>query len=203
MPDGSKVKLAANSRIRLASPYIDNRRDIYLEGEGTFTVAPDKARPFAVHSGSLVTTALGTVFRVNNKNEAITSVRLISGRVVVAGKSFSNVFLQPGQELRLNNNSLAVEVRKEELKTIDPAVVKPQPVVLNFVKKPLTEIFNQLRQQYGISISDENANLQNADFTGVFDSSKESLESFLTTLCDLNGLKLVGNQAKGYTIQTN
>lgn len=201
LPDGSTVKLGGNSRIRFASPAIDNRRDIYLEGEGTFTVAPDKARPFAVHSGSLTTTALGTVFRVNDKNGLITSVRLFSGRVVVKGRSFADVYLHPGQELRLNNNSLVVAIRRDEPKL--PAVVKPQPIVMNFVKKPLTEIFNQLHQQYGITISYENVNLQNADFTGIFDSSKESFESFLTTLCDLNGLKLAGDKDKGYTIAMN
>lgn len=201
LPDGSKVKLASNSRIRFTSPYIDHRRDIYLEGEGTFTVAPDKTRPFAVHSENLTTTALGTVFRV--RNGLVTSVQLFSGRVVVDGKSVDHVYLQPGQELRLNNSSLAVELRLEAPKVTLPRVVKPQPIVLNFVKKPLTEIFNQLQEQYKVSISYEHVNLQNADFTGVFDSSKENLESFLTALCDLNGLKLVGSQDKGYMIQTN
>jgi len=199
LPDGSKVKLSGGSKISYNSPFINNRRDIYLEGEGIFTVAKDKARPFAVYSGNIVTTALGTVFRVNDRNKPVTTVQLYSGRVVVRGKSFSDMYLQPGEQALLNSSNFTVQIRKEEAKVA--AVVKPQPVVLTFTKESLAEIFNQLQKECAVAITYDAANMQNMEFTGVFNSGKETLESFLSTMCEINDLTLKKTGSKSFTIQ--
>jgi transmembrane sensor len=62
LPDGSRVELAAWTRLSVA---IDgsHRRIVLHEGEAFFHVAPDR-RPFTVEAGLGVTTALGTAFGV-------------------------------------------------------------------------------------------------------------------------------------------
>ena len=61
-PDGSRIDLAAQSRLSLA--FDDRARTITLhEGEAFFRVAGDP-RPFRVTAGDGVTTALGTAFGV-------------------------------------------------------------------------------------------------------------------------------------------
>jgi transmembrane sensor len=198
-PDGSRVKLSGRSKISYDSPFINNRRDIYLEGEGVFTVAKDKARPFAVHAGSIVTTALGTVFRVCDKSKPVTTVQLYSGRVVVGGKSFSDVYLQPGDQVLLNSSNFTVHMRREEPKAVVAA--RPQPVVLSFTKESLADIFNQLQKECSVTISCDGVNLQNMEFTGVFNSGKETVESFLSTLCEINELTLKKTAGKSFSIQ--
>jgi ferric-dicitrate binding protein FerR (iron transport regulator) len=193
------VKLSGRSKISYNGPFINNRRDIYLEGEGIFTVAKDKARPFAVHAGSIVTTALGTVFRVCSRSKPVTTVQLYSGRVVVGGESFSDVYLQPGERVLLNSSNFTVQVKREESKAV--AAARPQPVVLSFTKESLGEIFNQLQKECSVTISYDGVNLQNMEFTGVFNSGKETVESFLSTLCEINELTLKKTAGKSYSIQ--
>ena len=209
LSDGSKVKLAGNSSISFNDPFINNRRDLYLKGEAVFTVAKDGARPFAVHSKGIMTTALGTVFSVNDKGSLFTTVHLYSGRVVVKketedGKAFAAVYLSPGEQLLLNKADFSVQIRRGEPKAAVAAapVVKPQSHLLQFSKQPLTEIFDLLQKQYGITISYEADGLKNMDFTGVFNGDKETLESFLGTLCDLNELTLKKTGSNRFSIQT-
>ncbi|MBS1607062.1 MAG: FecR domain-containing protein [Bacteroidetes bacterium] len=199
LPDGSKVKLSGKSKISYSNPYVDNRRDIYLEGEGVFTVAKEKARPFAVHAGNIVTTALGTVFRVSDRGKPVTTVQLYSGRVVVRGKSFSDVYLQPGEQVLMNSSNFTVEVKKEDPKVA--AGARPQPVVLNFTKESLAEIFDQLQKECTVTISYDAVNLRNTEFTGVFNSGNETLESFLSTVCEINELTLIRTAGKSFSIQ--
>lgn len=208
LPDGSKVKLAANSSISFNDPFIDNRRDLYLKGEAVFTVEKDAVRPFIVHSRGITTTVLGTVFSVDDRGGLFTTVHLYSGRVVVKkdvgeGKAFAAVYLSPGERLLLNNADFSVQVRKDEKAAVAKApVLKPKPQVLKFTVQPLTEIFNQLQQQFAITISYDKDSLKNMDFTGVFNSDKETLESFLSTLCDLNELILKKTGSNSFSIQT-
>ena len=209
LSDGSRVKLAGGSSVAFNTPFINNRRDLYLMGEAVFTVAKDGARPFAVHSKGIVTTALGTVFSVNDRGGLYTTVHLYSGRVVVKkevedGKEFAAVYLLPGEQLQLNNINLSVKIRRDEPKpaVAARAVPKPRLHLLQFTKQPLTEIFDLLQKQYAVTISYDAAGLKNMDFTGAFDSDKETLESFLGTLCDLNELTLKKTGENKFLIQT-
>jgi transmembrane sensor len=72
LSDGSKVELAPRSSIEVS--YTDKVRELSLSsGEGYFSVAPNKERPFVVKVGSLNVRAVGTEF----------NVRRAEGRVVV------------------------------------------------------------------------------------------------------------------------
>ena len=62
--DGSVVTLNAGSRLRWASAFTPNGRDVYLDGEAYFSVTHDAARPFRVHARGTVAHDLGTRFTV-------------------------------------------------------------------------------------------------------------------------------------------
>jgi len=209
LPDSSKVELTGASRISFNDPFINGRRDIFLEGEAVFTVRKDDAKPFTVHARGIATTALGTVFRVSDKHGLFTTVHLISGRVVVKkedtkdGKAFKNIYLLPGQQLAVNKENFSVQI-----KNLTPATkVRPEPAaapaqqILTFTNRPLTEILSLLQKEYKMSISFDAAALQNMTFTGTLDRNKESLESFLNTLCDLNELTLKKISDNSFSIQ--
>lgn len=216
LSDGSKVKLARNSSISFNDPFINNRRDLYLNGEAVFTVEKDAVRPFVVHSRGITTTVLGTVFSVDDRGGLFTTVHLYSGRVVVnkdveegkkeaaEAKAFAAVYLLPGEQLRLNNVDFSVQIKRDEPKAAVAGVgtSRQQPTVLQFTKQPLAEIFDLLQKQYAITISYDADGLKNMDFTGVFNSDKETLESFLGTLCDLNELTLEKTGNNKFSIQT-
>jgi transmembrane sensor len=207
LPDGSKVRLSKGSSIAFDRGRTA-RRDIALTGEAVFTVAHDKTRPFTVHSKDLAVTALGTVFGVDDTHNAFTTVLLYSGKVVVKKaatgvRGFSDVYLAPGQQLTVNRNDWSVSIR---MALPAPSGTERQAApaarqLMTFTRQPLTEIFNELHNAYHITISYDTAAVKNIDFTGTFNSEKESLESFLSTLCDLNELTLKKTKDKGFSIQ--
>jgi ferric-dicitrate binding protein FerR (iron transport regulator) len=207
LPDSSKVALSGSSEITFDSAFTNGKRDIFLEGQAVFTVKKDNARPFTVHSKGIATTALGTVFSVSDKNGGYTMVRLFSGRVVVKkekqDRSFRDIYLMPGQQLTIDKEDFSVRIKdaRPAASVEKPATLSATQQALHFDSRPLTEIFSLLQKEYNVSISYDPATLQNMTFTGLLNRDKESLDSFLTTLCDLNDLSLKKTSDNSYAIQ--
>lgn len=81
LQDGSKIELNTNSKIRVRLK--DNLRQVSLEkGEALFTVAHDATRPFVVIAGEARLRALGTVFNVRRKADAV-QVTVVDGTVQI------------------------------------------------------------------------------------------------------------------------
>lgn len=82
MEDGSVVEMNTNSELNVA--YSDHSRDIWLaHGEGNFTVAKNKSRPFIVHAGDATVTAVGTAFSVDATRPDQLRVAVSEGTVAV------------------------------------------------------------------------------------------------------------------------
>jgi len=212
LPDGSKIALSGKTTVSFDSAFTDGRRDIFLvRGEAVFTVKKDP-RPFVVHSNGITTTALGTVFSVSDKQRLFSTVHLFSGKIVIKkaagekGGSFRDIYLKPGQQLVLNKEDFSVQVKN----ILPPAAAVPAPAnqaasqhILDFTNRPLGEILSLLQKEYNVSIAYDATALQNMTFTGKLNSDKESLESFLSTLCDLNDLSLKKTNDNSFSIQVN
>src|SRR5699024_7923477 len=66
LSDGTRIHLNVESRLSVAAGFnSDNKRIVHLEGEAFFEVAPDRQRPFEVHTAGSVTQVLGTKFNVS------------------------------------------------------------------------------------------------------------------------------------------
>lgn len=210
LADGSTVQLAGNSAISFHRPFINDRREIYLKGAAVFTVAKVKSMPFTVHSGKIATTALGTVFSVDGTISLITEVHLFSGRIVIkkedsAGKTaFKDIYLQPGQDLILDNiRDMTVLSYTNPRMMGGPAkkTAKPvQPQIFTFNRQSLAEILDLLQHACKASLTYDTAAVKNMDFTGSFNKDKESLESFLATLCSLNDLEFTKTGPNSFSI---
>ncbi|MBV4355699.1 FecR family protein [Pinibacter aurantiacus] len=205
LPDGSVVKLGANSSISFDEHFANNKRDIFLKGEAVFTVAKDKTRPFTVHSHTVAVTALGTVFDVNDRNPAKAIVHLYSGKIVIRKEKdiagdFKEVYLAPGQLYQLNKENLVAIVSEAPKAKITPVAPKVKPV-LNFNKQSIAEILTQLQKEYKLIIDYNDDVIRNMDFTGTYDPSGATVESFLETLCMLNDLTLTKTNDHHFSIQ--
>jgi transmembrane sensor len=64
LADGTRVAMAADTKLRVSARYGESRRDVFLTGEALFDVVHDASRPFAVHVADLVAQDLGTEFGV-------------------------------------------------------------------------------------------------------------------------------------------
>src|SRR5881397_3428896 len=84
LQDGTQVTLAPQSRVRYTADYGTAHRDLYLDGEAYFQVAPDSQRPLRVHTTGSVTEDLGTAFVVRAYADRIaTEVVVAEGRVAL------------------------------------------------------------------------------------------------------------------------
>jgi transmembrane sensor len=85
LPDQSRMTLNTGTRVRVL--YRDNARVVQLdEGEATFDVAQDAARPFEVHAHDGIARALGTQFNVMASADRVT-VSVLSGHVQIISPS--------------------------------------------------------------------------------------------------------------------
>lgn len=89
LADGSRVILAADSKLRIPADYNGpsrngSRRELELEGKAFFEVVHDSARPFVVRTATAVTEDLGTEFVIDAYPETrATQVVVASGSVAL------------------------------------------------------------------------------------------------------------------------
>ncbi len=85
LQDGTQVTIAPKSRVRYPADYGTAHRDLYLDGEAYFQVAPDSQRPLRVHTTRSVTEDLGTAFVVRAyADQVATEVVVAEGRVALS-----------------------------------------------------------------------------------------------------------------------
>lgn len=111
LPDGSKVWLNADSRLTYPSRFSSTRRQVSVQGEAFFDIAPNTQAPFIVKTVNQEIQVLGTTFNVNAyKDEAISATTLINGSVrVLDFQTGHTVTLKPGQQAASSTFGLEVE----------------------------------------------------------------------------------------------
>lgn len=163
LPDGSKVILNSLSEIRYKSPFVGNERVIELKGEAFFEVKKNVYRPFKVISKGITTTALGTSFNVNGKNDNHVEVALVTGKVRVVDASLNTVILDPGKSAIAG---LEGEIKVQEFNYLDKAGWKDG--VLAFKENSLTMIFSKLEDWYGVRFEVDEANFGQYHYSGNY-----------------------------------
>lgn len=99
LADASVVHLNADSRLSVL--YTPASREVSLQrGDAMFDVAKNPQRPFNVHAGDAVVTAVGTSFEVDMVSDAI-EVRVFEGAVRVQPRATSATLVHKGEWLRL------------------------------------------------------------------------------------------------------
>lgn len=146
LPDGSKVILNSQSKIKYHRPFNETERLIELDGEAYFEVKKDDQKPFRVLANGVSTTALGTSFNVNSKIRNVVEVALVSGKVRVSKSLDQSIVLSPGKSTRVNKYG------KFEILEFDP-VEKVGWIdgVLIFKNNTLSEIIARLEDWYGVN----------------------------------------------------
>jgi transmembrane sensor len=198
LSDGSTVELLSNSTLSYPENFNSLKRDLLLNGEATFNVAKNVAKPFSVYSNSVLITVLGTRFTVKSYNaNTVTKVILQEGRVMVkiADSSIpdnkNEYYLTPGD----------VFLFKKAKKTDSPAVrilhlEKDKNDCYIFNNSPLDVVFDQLQIIYNAKIIYDGAELGNRTFIGKIDK-KDPLNHILKSIALLNnfGLRQQGDSS--------
>jgi Fe2+-dicitrate sensor, membrane component len=114
LPDGSKVQLNSDSRLRFESTLSElGKRKVSLSGEGYFEVKPDSVHPFIVETPSYNIEVLGTSFDVScYPNDSLITTFLQQGKVKISKGSSKPVYLAP-RELYCYNTSTSESSKKK------------------------------------------------------------------------------------------
>lgn len=164
LADGSTVDL--NGGTRLSVRFGRKARHVVLaEGQAVFDVTHDARRPFLVAAGDRTVRVVGTQFDVRRLGGKV-SVTVARGAVEVrpadglAGKAYR---LHPGQKLDHMEGQAGAEV----------AAAEPNEVLgwrsgrLVYRGQPLSEVIDDLNQQFPTPIRVEDAELARAPISGV------------------------------------
>ena len=185
MPDGSTVWLNAGSTMRYPVSFGKTGRDIFLSGEGYFTVTHQAGKPFTVYTALAKITDLGTEFNVKAyPDENMVETTVIKGELAVDNSetvnAFDRILLKSGQKL-----SVTVSEQQPALviTQLDPymaeAEVSWKESNWRIQSETLQNLAVQLERRYDVHIRVDDR-LKDIRFTGPIND--ESLEQVLHQL---------------------
>ena len=179
LEDGSTIELRPGSKLSYPEHFTGGRREVQLEGSAFFRIAADPQHPFYAQSRGLVTHVLGTSFSIDwDQHQQELKVAVRTGKVEVHPRENENIstVLTPNQQILYTEGS----------SSLTPALVD-SPWLINsgkdliFKAAPVSQVFAQLKESYGIDIVPEKEEIGKKQFTG--DLSHLSFYIALKIIC--------------------
>jgi len=183
LPDGSEVRLNADSRISFRQNQFGEERDITLEGEAFFNVTKQGSFKVITHKG--IITVLGTTFNVYARDNSF-KVTCYTGSVMVSG-DMQSVTIEPGESAELSNKTL--KVQKDSKLSYVKGWINGE---FYFENTPLYLVFDEVERQFNVKFV-TNIREERLYYTGGF--SNKDLSEALESICLPMNLK--------YEIDTN
>ncbi len=199
LEDSSVITLAPGSAVRYYVPFVNNKRDISLQGQAWFKVAKDAGRPFTVYADNITTTALGTAFMVNTRVKDKVEIRLFEGKVVIRSVdtafTMKEVYLAPGEMFNIDRLRGQYAVKRFEndipvdniVKELIPVENAAPVVALDFTQQPLKDVLTAIGKRYKVRFVYDATLIANEQVTGTFLPS-DSLNIVLSILGTVNDL---------------
>ncbi|HWB90308.1 MAG TPA: FecR domain-containing protein [Puia sp.] len=190
LPDGSKLDLQPQARIRLAGDYNKATRTIaLLAGKVSFEVAHRQQRPFVVQMDAATVRDLGTTFTIDRSADSITVV-VSSGRIAFTEK-------HTGETRELNAGGglclYTTMQRQGEIRTIADSSAS-----LRFDNAELSTVIAALQKKFGKKILLRDTSIAQKRLTVHLDG--ESFDNAIKIVCsslnlqystDSNGMILI------------
>lgn len=143
LPDGSKVKLNAESRLSLKPYWWPISREVEMVGEAFFEVT--KGSRFAIKTSNGLVTVLGTSFNVFSREDQF-KVFCMTGRVEVASGDESAI-LTPNKQVVLKEDQLV------ESESSNPTMsIGWTKGMFYFENTPLSDVVREIERQYNITV---------------------------------------------------
>lgn len=181
LPDGSKVWLAADSRLKYPRHFAGQQRNLSLEGEAFFEVKRNPQKPFIVQLTNGSVQVRGTSFNIRSyaaEQQVTTSVATGLVAFIPAGARTTDTLL-------LTPNKKSVYQKKNGItKVIETDAQADRSWIdgtLRFEALTLEEISVILERYYGKTVAFRNAPVRNWRYTGKFvNSSPEEILQYLS-----------------------
>ena len=194
LPDGSAVALRSGTLLIYPKSFDGNARNVYLSGNGNFSVTKDIERPFTVKTNYLGITALGTVFTVEAypySDKTIATLEEGKIRVHTLQGDGLNEILFPDEQIVYNNTSNTYVKNIVDSHELANSLSSE----LVFRSESFENIIRALETHYDVIVNYEDGIYQNKSLTVRF-SPNETLEQSFDILS-----KMVSGMQ--YTIKGN
>ena len=158
LPDNSMVTLNANSTLKYRYNDIENRREVWLTGEGFFDIRKKEVQeknnqrpqpiPFWVHADQVLIQVLGTRFNVKHRAEK-TQVVLEEGSVQLSvNEQNEPLLMHPDELIEVQQGS--GKLKQQSVEAGDYSVWKER--MLQFDGATFSEISQVLAENYGLEL---------------------------------------------------
>lgn len=174
LPDGSVVTLNKNAVLSYAGKFKGNERNVSLQGEAFFAVAPDKKKPFVIHVNDVTVKVVGTSFNIKSSN-GHTEVIVETGIVQVT-RNDHTIELRPKEKTVVTAQDTALQKETVADKLYD--YYRSKEFVCN--NTPLWKLVATLNEAYNVNITIERPALRNLPITTTF--SNKPLDSVLAVI---------------------
>ena len=190
LEDGTVVLLNAGSRLVYPASFKGTKREVYLEGEAFFDIAPNAQSPFFVYASGIETEVLGTSFNISAyPDDAQQSLVLATGSVRLHlpghglfGKSAKQ--LQPRDMAVVNKKGGDLQISQVNVATYTAW----KDGRLLFYSTPLKDILKKLTRYYNIQLDLAATQPGLETCSGDLDL-EENLDNVLEVICATNSLR--------------
>lgn len=175
LPDSSQVWLNSGSKITFNNNFKEGSRQLFLEGEGYFSVKKDDDNPFFVNTANLNVKVLGTEFNLKAyPDEVDVAVTLVSGSLQVKNEKSAEM-MNPGQKLLYKKDDHTLTV--ENLTDLSPETEWTHGRLV-FRNTSLEELERKLERWFDVEIEFADATVKNRRFSGTLE--RESILEVIT-----------------------
>jgi transmembrane sensor len=190
LPDGSTVKMNANTRIEYPERFSANIRKVKLSGEAFFDVTSDSICPFIIETENASVEVLGTSFNVSAYPfSGVVEVNVESGKVKLTHRSTGSL---------VSKSAVLPAGERGCLNILDGDIIHNEPLAPNysswitkdihFQRTPLSEVFSLLENIYHVKIKTENSGIGKIPYTANFANMK--LEYIVDVIARTHNLKV-------------
>ena len=183
LPDNSEVNLNSGSLLIYPERFTAESREVYLIGEGRFSVTKKDGQPFVVNTSDYKVEVLGTIFNVcsySDDNTSSVTVKQGTVQIIVDSLSKTPFVIKPDEQIIYDRVSKSVEERSF---IADIALAWEKGGIL-FDGQSIHEIAKMIERKYGISVYITTNKFDNARITAKFVHG-ENLNEFLSVFKQL------------------
>lgn len=198
LEDGTMVWLNAGSKLAFPTKFTGNNREVFLEGEAYFDVAPNKKLPFYVNTQNIRVNVLGTKFNISAyPSDAQVETFLLEGKLSIRERSNlgflkDETLLAPNQKGSYHKEQKTLVVSNEQ--DIEFAIAWTEGW-FKFSQENINDVLNKIQRYYNVQFVFEHQGSTPDLITGKLDL-KDSIEKVMLALSDVAKIRyqIVGDK---------
>lgn len=175
LPDGTRVVLNANSKLRFPVVFALDNREVELDGEAYFDVVSNKTNPFKVKCARETIIATGTAFNVEAYEWDTLSMVILERGVVDVNYNGGNQAIKLMPNERLTRNYKSGVIRKENVDAMQLTAWRDGKLI--FRNEKLSEIMRKIGMIYNSDIMFQDKEIMDHIYHATFED--ESLREIL------------------------